>query len=477
MIKRDPNSKQQAVDLIKKSKNILVVTHVRPDGDAVASVLATKLILEKMGKVVDAVIPDELKDSYGFLPRFNDISKEVKAQRDLIVNISSPNGKIGKIGYNKKEDGSIDLIVSPSEGELKKEHVSFSSGGYSYDLIIALDTPSLDRISEAYEKNKKLFEEIAIINIDHHSTNNYFGAVNLFDETATSVCEILVSLVEALDKNLMNEEVATLLLAGIISDTNRFQNLNTTPKSLTVSAQLIAAGARRSEIIKNLYKTLPVSTLRVWGKVLSNIKEDKESRIVWSTLSLREIEDSNSKESDVGGDVLNELLSTAPGAKVILLLVERKGGLITGGMRTSDENVDLDKLALLLGGGGHKQASGFKIEGLSLAEAEREALNKIKGYLGGTRIQETPKQEPVKEKIIFEDKPENEFEKMYSPSISDIDLEKPKIFDDKTSILQKIVSSKKEARENKEKINFAELEKKVSGSNQTEAWEADEDYE
>jgi len=216
MIKKDLNSKQQAVDLIKKSKNILVVTHVRPDGDAVASVLATKLILEKMGKVVDAVIPDELKDSYGFLPRFNDISKEVKAQRDLIVNISSPNGKIGKIGYNKKEDGSIDLIVSPSEGELKKEHVSFSSGGYSYDLIVVLDTPSLDRISEAYEKNKKLFEETAIVNIDHHSTNNYFGAVNLFDETATSVCEILVSLIEALDKNLMNEEVATLLLAGII---------------------------------------------------------------------------------------------------------------------------------------------------------------------------------------------------------------------------------------------------------------------
>jgi len=500
---KDINPKQQIADLIKKSKKILIITHVRPDGDAIASVLALKMILEKLDKDADAVIPDEIPQGFAGLPGLKGILKEARATRDLIISIMPSEGKVGKISYNKKDNGSLDLIISPSQGAIKQNDVSFALGGFIYDLIIVLDSPDLERVSDVYKINKDLFENVPIINIDHHSTNKNFGQINLVDNTATSTCEILVSLAEALDKNLIDEEIATLLLTGIITDTNRFQNPNTTPKSLTIAAQLIAAGARRSEIIKNIYKTHSISVLKLWGEVLSNIKEDKENKIVWSAISKEEIEKAGVEKAEVGEEVLNELLSTAPGAQIVLLFVERDRGLVTCSMRTSDENIHLDKIALLFGGGGHKQAAGFKIENTDLAEAERKVIEKIKEYLKRSKemldsqklkSEEEEKVVNSKEKrILFEEEHNKDIvsqgkqairapEELYSPSVSDINLDKPKIIDDKTSILQKVIKSKKEKAfrktQNNGGLDFARMEEEFQRQQRRSDEEGiDEDYE
>jgi len=485
-MKKEISSKQQIVDSIKKSNNILLVTHSRPDGDAVASVLAMKLILEKINKKADVVVSDEISDRYKFLPQIGTVLKEAKINRDLVININVPRDRIGKIGYNKKEKGGMDLIITPTQGEIKKEDVSFSSGGVAYDLVIILDVASPDILSSFYKENEDLFKDIPVINIDHHPTNPSFGKFNLLDSNATSTCEILVSLAEALGKDLIDKEIATLLLAGIIADTNRFQNNNTTPKSLTVAAQLIASGARRSDIIKNFYKTLPVSTLRVWGKVLANIQEDKDNKIVWSTISKNEIKAMGAKDNEVGGEILNELLSAAPGAKVILLLVERDNGLVTGGMRTSDPDIHLDKIALLCGGGGHTQAAGFRLENTNLVEAEKTVLGKIRSYLGLPEIDKENKDNHEQtEKVLFDkgDKDEDiNHEQSYSPSISDIDQEEPSVVDNSTSILQRVINAKKEKsikqiRDDEEKIDFAKMEKELQKNDKDLDWDLDEDYE
>ena len=493
MIKKELNSKQQAIDLIKKSKTFLVITHARPDGDAIASSLALKSVLEKTGKKVDVVIPDETPIDYNFLPGIKNIIKDIRLNRDLVISIDGKSGKVGKVSYNKREDGSVDLIVTPAEGEIRKEDINIDLGRSSYDVLIILDTPDLERVNSVYTHNKEILTNTEIINIDHHPTNVSFGGLNIVDVNATSTCEILYSLFESLDKSLIDSEVATLLLTGIINDTDRFQNTNTSPKSLTIAAQLIAAGARRTDIIRNVYKTHPLSTLKLWGKILSNIKEDYEDKIVWSMISAREFEEVGAHETETEG-VVNELISTAPNANVAMLLAERKPGLITASLRTNADNVEVDNIALTFGGGGHKKAAGFKIEGLPLHEAEKMVIGKLKAYFKGN-VETYPKREARaldtgSNEIVFDQPVFNKSsgvkptrpagdERLYSPSLSDIEMEKPDIVESKSSILQKVLDEKKKKLD--KNLDFAQMEQDMrkNGANNgaTIEEEHDEDYE
>uniref|UniRef100_A0A7C4R8B5 DDH domain-containing protein n=1 Tax=candidate division CPR3 bacterium TaxID=2268181 RepID=A0A7C4R8B5_UNCC3 len=491
MIKKEPNTKQLALELIKKSKTFLVITHARPDGDAISSSLSLKFVLEKIGKKVDVVIPDEISPDYSFLPGIDNVTSDLKINRDLVISIGGPSGKVGKISYNKREDGIVDLVITPSEGEIKKESIKMDFGKSSYDVLIILDTPDLNRVNTVYEHNKEVLKNTEIINIDHHPSNVSFGGYNIVDTSATSTCEILFALYESLDKSLIDSDVATLLLTGIINDTDRFQNANTSPKALTVAAQLIAAGGKRTDIIRNIYKTHPLSTLKLWGKILMNIKEDKEDKIVWSIISKREIDEIGARETETEG-VMNELISTIPNANLALLLAERSPGVITASMRTNAEDVEVDNIAVTFGGGGHKKAAGFKIEGLGLFEAEKMVIGKLKAYFHGDRTSYDFKKQNKdldfgSNDIVFEEKEEKSKVKssnlkseddFYAPSLSDVEMEDPNIVEEGGSILKKFLEDKKRKKE--EKIDFATLEKELNQkgiSKKIQEEEYDEDYE
>jgi phosphoesterase RecJ-like protein len=283
----------------------------------------------------------------------------------------------------KVADNKLNIIISPKSGVFSKELVSFPEGGFNFDLIIVLDSPDLERLGTPYEKNPDLFYEVPVINIDHHSGNDYFGQINLVEVNATSTAEILVSLLEALspDKSPFDENIATLLLTGIVTDTGSFQNTNTTPKSLTVAAQLVAAGAKRDEIIKNIYKTRPLSTLRLWGRALANIHDEKDYGFVWSTISATDFAEVGAAEDESGG-VIDELLKTVSGAKFVLMLSE-KGGILNGSLRSIEKGVDVSAIAKLFGGGGHAQAAGFEIPDSGLAESSTSVIQQIREYTKG----------------------------------------------------------------------------------------------
>jgi phosphoesterase RecJ-like protein len=217
-------------------------------------------------------------------------------------------------------------------------------------------------LGEPCDHDSDVFYETPIINIDHHAGNDHFGKINLVDLTATSTCEILVSIFEALSKDtsLLTPEVATALLTGIITDTNSFQNQNTTPKSLTVAAQLVAANADQQEIIKRIYKTRTLSTLRLWGKVLSNIRDEMNYRFVWSQIQKADFVVTQSTPVDAEG-VIDELLKSATGVDFVLLLTEKDDG-IHGSLRSVAKGTDVSAIAKLFGGGGHAMAAGFQVE-------------------------------------------------------------------------------------------------------------------
>jgi phosphoesterase RecJ-like protein len=171
------------------------------------------------------------------------------------------------------------------------------------------------------------------------------------------------------------------LLTGIITDTGSFQNANTTPKSLTVAAQLVAAGGRQQEIIRHVFKTKPLSTLKLWGRILESVRLDAESHFIWAKISQDDFLSSGAQESETSG-VIDELLKSAPNIDFVLLLSE-KAGELDGSLRAVSPGTDVSQIAQLFGGGGHEAAAGFQLPGSTLLTNEEEILGKIREYQRG----------------------------------------------------------------------------------------------
>jgi hypothetical protein len=198
---------------------------------------------------------------------------------------------------------------------------------------------------------------------------------------SSSTTELLLPIIEELQKleevELLNEDVATLLLTGIITDTGSFQNANTTPKSFAKAAQLISYGARQQEIIQHIYKTKQLSQLKLWGRVLSKIQTDDKFKIVWSVVSQQDFKDTES-HVDQTGDVIDELMTNAPGAEVVVLMKEKEDGSISVSIRTTSPSIDASKIAEYFGGGGHTQAAGFTLKETTIHDAEYKVMQHIR---------------------------------------------------------------------------------------------------
>lgn len=400
MAPQELTPKQQWSEYIKTAKSILILTHQDPDGDALGSAIALKIGLEKLGKEVTVASSGNVNQIYKFLPQIENLQPELKIRKDLHLILDETNAKVGNVSLKRLSETKLSVVITPKEGFLTSKDVRIEEGGYNTDLVIVLDCTNLERLGQIYENNADLFYEVPVINIDHHPGNPNFGKINLIDITASSTAEILVSLMEVLTKDgpsIFDEEISTCLLTGLTFDTGSFQNSNTTPKSLTIAAQLVAAGARQQDIIKNLFKTKPLSTLRLWGRALSYIKEDQPLRFAWSVLTKADFVAAQAGPEESSG-VIDELLKTATQMDFVLLLTE-KDGQINGSLRACNPTVDVLKLANLFGGGGHNQAAGFTgIEG-KLAQKEMEIVGKIKNFLSkgskpqSVNTEETPKEE------------------------------------------------------------------------------------
>jgi bifunctional oligoribonuclease and PAP phosphatase NrnA len=372
---------KEVVNLLKQSKRILVMPSSPPDGDSLGASLALYLLLKKMEKEVTVVCVDPIPDVYQFMPESRVIGDRVVASKDFIISIDCKKAKVETIKSNVESD-KINIIVTPKTGRYSEQDVSFNYGPAKYDLIIVVDAGSLDQLGKLYTDNVEMFNQIPVLNIDHHISNEQFGRLNYIDIMAASTTELLIPIVkglsDGLNEELMTEDVATLLLAGIITDTGSFQNANTTPKAFDEAAELIAAGARQQEIIQHVYKTKELSTLKLWGRILSKIKVDEEYRVVWSTVTKQDFESTSSTE-DQTGDIIDELMSNAPNAEVILLLKEKEG-LISGSLRTTTPSVDASEIAEKFGGGGHTQAAGFRVKDTSIEEVEDKVIKHIVEY-------------------------------------------------------------------------------------------------
>lgn len=357
-----PQSIQAALNAIEQHQKLLVIPHANVDPDGLSSALACFQMFTAMGKEVTVICPDTLPESLGFLPGFEKLEQEIQENKDFVVTINMEEGvEVDKLRYTV-EDHRVNIIVVPKRGRIRTQQISLAEGDAKYDLIVVVDTADLSLLGTLYKEHVDLFGEVPILNIDHHISNTQFGQLHLIDPTAASATEVLYGWFMQVPqmREKITSDLATLLLTGLITDTRSFQNPNTTPRSLEVAAELLEKGARQQEIIQHIYKTKPLSTLRIWGRALNHIQMDPASRIVWSAISKEDLSEMEATSKETHG-ILDELISTIPDADVYVLFTELEGGGLKASMRSSAA-VDVSRLAArAYGGGGHARAAGFKV--------------------------------------------------------------------------------------------------------------------
>lgn len=305
---------------LDKARNIVIASHVRPDGDAIGSLLGLGLALLNAGKSVQMVLVDGVPSSYRHL------------------------------------EGSELIVKEPSA---------------KCDTFITVDCADLKRVGKAFQSFSQ-----PDINIDHHKTNENFGKLNLIEAEEVATAAILANHLPAWGFKI-TKPIADSLLTGIITDTLGFRTSNTNPSALRLCAMLMETGANMPDLYMRslVHKSFPAA--RYWGAGLSSLEQ--ENGIVWGTLTLED-----RKQSGYGGnddaDLIN-LISAIHGNKVGMIFVEQSDKHVKISWRALEEGIDVSPIAKQFGGGGHAAAAGADIPG-ALDDVQPVVLKATREQLG-----------------------------------------------------------------------------------------------
>jgi phosphoesterase RecJ-like protein len=341
---------QQIFEQIKKAKNILIAFSSAWSGDNLGSALAFYSFLKKIGKKAEIISSKsedgtamEMKSKmFSFLPAFEEIHRIARELNKFVISLNISQTKIKGVKY-RLEPNAAKFIITSEKGSFSADDVKIEAEGAKYDLIISLDTPDMESLGKLFSENTQFFYGTPIINIDHHSANEEYGQINLVQINAAATAEIVFSLLAAYDENLLDADIATCLLAGIIAKTKNFKTANITPDTLAATSSLISKKARREEIVNKLYRSRDIGVLKLWGTVLSRLAYAKNGQIIWSAVTNKDFLKTGTAKSDLN-DIVDELIANIPEAKVIILFYEAadaSGNLTTSFLVHSPKNINL----------------------------------------------------------------------------------------------------------------------------------------
>lgn len=298
--------------LLGEAGHVTVLTHERPDGDAVGSLLGLSVALRAADKQVASIMPGGVPGRYRFLPGADQVEKDLPDQTDLLM--------------------AVDCAADDRFG---------------------LDLSSLPRKPD--------------INVDHHPTNTAFAEVNIVEEGAAATTEMLYELLPKWGLKL-SSDVAAPLLAGLLTDTIGFRTSSTTAHTLRVAADLMELGAPLADIYDRALSQMSFVAAHYWGGGLSRLEH--EDGLVWTALTQEDRKRVGYPGSD-DADLVN-LLMTIEKAEVVVLFVEQPNDQVKVSWR-AEPGVDVSQVAAQFGGGGHRPAAGAMIQG-PLEQVQKRVL-------------------------------------------------------------------------------------------------------
>jgi len=309
------------------ARRIALVSHRDPDPDTIGSALALGLGLESLGKQVSWHCADPVPEQQRFL------------------------------------HGSDRFTQEPPPEDV--------------DLVVTVDFGSVDRAKFALPSRPKL------VNIDHHASNDHFGAANLVDVTAAASAELVSRVIDALGIK-WTPAMATAALVGIMTDTGSFQFPSTDARSLERAARLRESGADLQAITYNIFRNKRFEALKLWGFAFARLIREQGGQLVWTEIRAGDIERAEARDEDISG--LVEQIARSSGMRVALLFNEQRDSVKVS-CRTSqwEPSVDASALMARFGGGGHVRASGALIQG-DLAEIRDRVLDAARAALDAAKM-------------------------------------------------------------------------------------------
>jgi phosphoesterase RecJ-like protein len=302
----------QAYERIQGAKNILLITHIFPDGDALGSLGFMCEWMSQLEKKYTAYTAGPLPSSLSFLPHYHQFTTD-------------------------------------------KNTFKLSD----FDLIISLDCGSVARtnlVEEIKQRNKDQF----FIEIDHHPSVEALSDLEIRETKMASTTELLYKISQSVQYRL-NTDMARSLLTGILTDTGNFSFSATSQYTISSAATMLLKGASLSKIIEKTWRTKKIQDLKLWGIALSRLTKLKEYDMTYTVILDSDFKTMAADDEAVEG--LAEFISSLPENKAVLVLREDTNGYIRGNLRTIRDDIDVGKLARKFGGGGHRKAAGFSLLG------------------------------------------------------------------------------------------------------------------
>jgi len=245
----DQNAKQLAVERLKSASNVLVTVGANPSVDALSAAIGFSLLLGKLDKHASAVFSGAIPPAINFLQPEKRFEKDVSSLRDFIIALDKD--KADKLRY-KVEDNVVKIFITPYRTTITQSDLQFSQGDFNVDAVVALGVTNREDIDQAIKTNGRILHDAAVITMNAGTSASDLGAINWQDPAASSLSEMLVSISESFGSGLLDQQIATAFLTGIVAATERFSNPKTSPKVMTMAAQLMAAGANQQLIASNL---------------------------------------------------------------------------------------------------------------------------------------------------------------------------------------------------------------------------------
>ncbi len=294
---------------IQESKNIIISSHVNPDGDSIGSGLALYWAIKKIdpNKNVRYIIEDDVPYNLKFLKGSEIIEKYKDLTEEPVV-----------------------------------------------DLFFTVDSANFKRIGRVGNFRKEAY----LINIDHHVSNDEFGDLNIVEESS-SACEIMYGVIKDILKVEIDKIIGECLYTGITTDSGSFKYQSTTGKTFKIAGELIEVGIDRNKIIDEVYKSRTMGYIKTLGMALSRMQFIKDKKMVYFTLSKDFIERENIKKDETDGIV--EKMLEYKDCDIAVFLKEDGDYKIKGSLRSKKE-IDVNEVAKIFDGGGHKRAAGFTTE-------------------------------------------------------------------------------------------------------------------
>ncbi|MFP4548523.1 MAG: DHH family phosphoesterase [Fidelibacterota bacterium] len=322
---------------ISESYNILITSHVRPDGDALGSEAAVYHLLKRIRKNPKIYNSSPLPWEYNFLNEEN-IFHQYDAERD-------------------------------------KESLQ------EFDLAVVLDVGSFSRLGELGEDLKN--SNVPVICMDHHPIRSKEFEYELVDTDAAATCSLIYELIMETNPHLMNLDIANAIWVGIMTDTGSFRFENTTPKTMKIAARLLDFGVTPGALYRHIYENKLPEQMLLLGMVLQNVNYACDGKLAWFFITREMADKAGAKIEEVDG--YTDFVRTTHGVEIAIMFLEREKKNIRLNFR-SKGNVVINEIAKNHDGGGHKFAAGATIH-KTIEEAEKiiipEARQEIDDWLAG----------------------------------------------------------------------------------------------